>query len=141
MSDIVISGTGVYTPPHVISNEELVTSFNRYVDHFNHDNRDEIASGSIIPLEYSSCSFIEKASGIKQRYVVIKEGILETDRMMPLVPRRPDDSLSITAEMAINASQEAFSRSGRKPEDIDLVIYGASTSERPWPAVSVEIQK
>ena len=141
MSDIVISGTGVYTPTHVISNEELVTSFNSYVDQFNHDNRDGIASGSITPMDYSSCNFIEKASGIKQRYVVIKEGILETDRMMPLVPRRPDDSLSITAEMAINASREAFSRAGRKPEEVDLVIYGASTSERPWPAVAVEIQK
>ncbi len=141
MSDIVISGTGVYTPPHVISNEELVTSFNSYVDEFNHNNRDGIASGSIAPMEYSSCNFIEKASGIKQRYVVIKEGILETDRMMPVVPRRPDDSLSITAEMAINASREAFSRAGRKPEEVDLVIYGASTSERPWPAIAVEIQK
>ena len=29
---------------------------------------------------------------------------------------------------------------GKKPEEIDLVIYGASTSERPWPAVAVEIQ-
>ncbi len=140
MSDIVISGTGVYTPPHVISNEELVASFNSYVDQFNHNNRDGIASGSIVPKEHSSCNFIEKASGIKQRYVVIKEGILETDRMMPLVPRRPDTSLSITAEMAINASREAFSRAGRKPEEVDLVIYGASTSERPWPAVAVEIQ-
>ena len=141
MSDIVISGTGVYTPEHVITNEELVASFNSYVDQFNHDNREEIASGSLAPMEYSSSQFIEKASGIKQRHVVIKEGILETDRMMPVVPRRPDDSLSITAEMAINASREAFLQSGRQPEEVDLVIYGASTSERPWPAVAVEIQK
>jgi len=140
MSDIVISGTGVYTPPHIISNDELVTSFNSYVDLFNHDNHDGIVSGSISPMEYSSCKFIEKASGIKQRYVMVKEGILDTDRMMPLVPRRDDDALSITAEMAISASQEAFLHAGRGPEEIDLVIYGASTSERPWPSVAVEIQ-
>ncbi|WP_163340039.1 beta-ketoacyl-ACP synthase III [Desulfopila sp. IMCC35008] len=141
MSGIVISGTGVYNPPHVITNEELVESFNAYVDRYNSDNNTAIASGKLEPLEYSSCEFIEKASGIKQRYVVIKEGILDIDRMMPVVPRRPDEQLSLTAEMAIEAGLEALQRAGRKPEDIDLVIYGASTSERPWPAVGVEIQK
>lgn len=141
MSGIVISGTGVFTPPHVVTNEELVDSFNAYVDKFNLLNQARIKAGELEQLEYSSCEFIEKASGIKQRYVMIKEGILDIDRMMPLVPRRADEELSITAEMAIAASREALERAGRTPEDIDLVIYGASTSERPWPAVAVEIQK
>ena len=38
MEDIYISGTGVWTPPHKISNDELVESFNKYVDLFNAEN-------------------------------------------------------------------------------------------------------
>ena len=32
---VVISGTGLFTPSEKISNDELVTCFNRYVDKFN----------------------------------------------------------------------------------------------------------
>ena len=141
MSAVVISGTGLFTPPHVVSNAELVQAYNAYVDGYNIAKRKEIESGEIEGLQHSSSEFIEKASGIKQRYVMIKEGILDIDRMMPLVPRRSDDELSITAEMAISAGREALKRANKNPEDIDLVIYGASTSQRPWPAVAVEIQQ
>jgi len=141
MSNVVISGTGLFTPPHVVTNEELVQAYNAYADKYNKENSAKIASGETDPLQHSSCEFIEKASGIKQRYVMIKEGILDIDRMLPLVPRRADEELSITAEMAITAGQEALKQADKKPEDIDLVLYGASTSERPWPAVAVEIQQ
>ena len=140
MDTIVISGTGLFTPPHTITNEELVTAYNAYADASNSRNRESVDRGELAALPYSSCEFIEKASGIKQRYVMIKEGILDIGRMMPVIPRRPDSSVSITAEMAIAAAGEALARAGKNPEDIDLVIYGASTSERPWPAVAVEIQ-
>jgi beta-ketodecanoyl-[acyl-carrier-protein] synthase len=140
ISPIVISGTGVFTPPHVITNEELVASFNAYADNFNRMNSEAIARGDIDILQKSTCEFIEKASGIKRRHVMIKEGILDTHRMMPIIPRRAESELSITAEMAIAAAHEALERAKKKPEDIDLVVYGASTSERPWPAVAVEIQ-
>ena len=141
MSNVVISGTGLFTPPHVVTNEELVQAYNAYTDKYNKANSEAINSGEVEPLQHSSSEFIEKASGIKQRYVMIKEGILDIDRMMPLVPRRADEELSITAEMAIAAAHEALSQADKKAEDIDLVIYGASTSERPWPAVAVEIQQ
>jgi len=141
MSNVVISGTGLFTPPHIITNEELVYAYNSYVDKYNAANSAAIDSGKMKMLLHSSCEFIEKASGIKQRYVMIKDGILDIDRMMPLVPRRPDDQLSITAEMSIAAGREALRQANKTPEDIDLVIYGASTSERPWPAVAVEIQQ
>ena len=137
---VVISGTGVFTPPYSITNDELVHSFNAYVDDYNALHRDKIAKGEMSALQHSTCDFIEKASGIKQRYVMIKDGILDTHRMMPAISRRSDEELSITAEMAIHAAREALENAGRKPEEIDLVIYGASTSERPWPAVAVEIQ-
>jgi beta-ketodecanoyl-[acyl-carrier-protein] synthase len=32
---IVISGSGLWTPPNVITNEELVASYNRYAEKFN----------------------------------------------------------------------------------------------------------
>ena len=141
MSDVVISGTGVFTPPYVVTNEELVQAYNDYADMCNDTARGAVEPAHAEPLQHSSCEFIEKASGIKQRYVMIKEGILDINRMMPLVPRRADDELSITAEMAIAAAGEALEQAGKMAEDIDLVIYGASTSERPWPAVAVEIQQ
>ena len=39
MSDIVISGTGLYTPAESISNEELVTSFNTMTANINSSNK------------------------------------------------------------------------------------------------------
>ena len=81
MTDVVISGTGLYTPPNSISNEELVTSFNTYVDEFNNDNSEAISDGTVLALEHSSVDFIEKASGIKSRFVIDKEGVLDPSRM------------------------------------------------------------
>lgn len=141
MSNIVISGTGLFTPPHVITNDELVEAFNAYVDEYNREHSEGIETGDIDPLQHSTSEFIEKASGIKQRYAMIKEGILDTKRMMPSVPRREVDELAITAEMSVAAARQALERAGKAPGEIDLVIYGSSTSERPWPAVAVEIQK
>lgn len=140
MSNVTISGTGVFTPPQVITNEELVESYNAYADVYNKENHRKIQNGEVEELLPSSCEFIEKASGIKQRYVMTKEGILDINRMMPVVHRRGDNELSITAEMAVAAAREALQCANRKAEDIDLVICGSSTSERPWPAVAVEIQ-
>ncbi|MBW1636189.1 MAG: beta-ketoacyl-ACP synthase III [Deltaproteobacteria bacterium] len=141
MSDVVISGTGLFTPPHVVTNAELVQAYNSFADMYNEAENEAIDAGEIEALQHSTCEFIEKASGIRQRYVMIKEGILDRERMMPLVPRRADEELSITAEMAIAAGREALKQAGKTAKDIDLVIYGASTSERPWPAVAVEIQQ
>ena len=47
MSQFVISGTGLFIPPHTISNEELVKAFNQYVEKFNDQNATEIAAGEI----------------------------------------------------------------------------------------------
>ncbi len=64
---VVISGTGLYTPPESISNDELVDCFNTYLDKFNSENEQAIANGSEAALSHSSSAFIEKASGIKSR--------------------------------------------------------------------------
>jgi len=39
-----ITGTGLYVPPHTISNAELVASFNAYVRNWNRDNAADIAA-------------------------------------------------------------------------------------------------
>ena len=44
----VISATGLYTPPHSISNAELVDSFNAYVERYNRTVRHEWLDQNII---------------------------------------------------------------------------------------------
>ena len=75
MNKTYITGTGVWTPPNVITNEELVASFNEYVRRHNEKHSAAIAAGEIVALQPSSVEFIEKGSGIKQRYVVEKAGV------------------------------------------------------------------
>ena len=112
MKDVVISGSGVFTPTSVITNEELVASFNQYVDLFNDENAEAIASGEVLALEYSSCEFIEKASGIKSRHVLHKEGILDPAVMMPVFPKRGEDEHPEMVEMALIAAREAMAQAG-----------------------------
>lgn len=141
MARIVISGSGVYTPPFSISNEELVESFNTYVQGFNKEYATAIAAGEIEPLLESSADFIEKASGIKSRYVLDREGVLDPDCMCPRLPLRSPDEMSIQCEITVAAAQEAMRRAHKKPEEIDAVIVACSSFERPYPAVAVEVQQ
>ena len=76
-----ITGTGVFTPEHVITNAELVAAFNAYVDLFNAQHAQDIADGSVEALAYSSEDFIVNASGIQQRHVVDKTGMLDPNVM------------------------------------------------------------
>ncbi|MCY1219715.1 Beta-ketodecanoyl-[acyl-carrier-protein] synthase [compost metagenome] len=140
MHNVVISGTGLYTPPNSISNEELVASFNAYVQAFNAENADAILRGEIEPLAESSVAFIEKASGIKSRFVVDKDGILDPERMVPRIPERSNDEWGILCEMAVAAARQALERAGRTPADIDGVIVACSNLQRAYPAVAIEVQ-
>lgn len=135
-----ISGTGLFTPNESISNDELVDAFNKWVEQFNSDNATKIAAGELAAKEPSSSAFIEKASGIKSRYVMNKSGILDPARMKPSLPERHNDEPSIQCEMAVSAAREALQQAGRSTEDIDAVIVACSNLQRPYPAVSVEIQ-
>jgi beta-ketodecanoyl-[acyl-carrier-protein] synthase len=137
---IVISGTGLYTPAQSISNEELVRSFNAYVDCYNTEQAAAIAAGEVAPLQHSSAEFIEKASGIRARYVMDKAGILDPQRMVPYLPERPDEAQSIQCEMAVAAASEALDAAGLGADDIDAVILAASNMQRPYPAMAVEVQ-
>ena len=141
MTDVVISATGLYTPPHSISNEELVTSFNQYVDRFNLNNSDSISTGAVQALERSSTEFIEKASGIKSRFVIDKEGILDPSRMIPSIPSRNNSEPSLMCEMATNAAKEALENANKDASQIDAVLVAASNMQRPYPAMAVEVQE
>jgi beta-ketodecanoyl-[acyl-carrier-protein] synthase len=138
--DVYLTGTGLYTPEQSISNEELVESFNRFVDLHNQSHADAIAAGDMPPLQHSSAEFIEKASGIQSRYVINKDGILDPEHMTPRIAERPDDEPSVMCEMAVKAARDALARSGLAPEDLDAVICAASNMQRAYPAMAVEIQ-
>lgn len=138
--NVVISGTGLYTPSNSISNEELVASFNAYVQVFNADNAAAIERGEVEALAESSVAFIEKASGIKSRFVVDKAGILDPQRMVPRIPERSNDEWGILCEMAVGAAREALERAGRTAADIDGVIVACSNLQRAYPAVAIEVQ-
>ncbi len=137
----VISGTGVFTPDEVISNAELVVAFNAYADKFNAENAAQIAAGEITEMGHSSEEFIVSASGIHQRYVVDKKGILDPNVMHPVLRQRSDDEPGIMAEMALDACQKALAQAGREGADVDLIICAASNLERAYPAVAIEIQE
>ncbi|HET9843830.1 MAG TPA: beta-ketoacyl-ACP synthase III [Gammaproteobacteria bacterium] len=139
-SKAVITGTGFYHPPFAITNHELVTSFNQYVDLFNTQNKDAIENGTKTPLEYSSAEFIEKASGIKNRYVIDKHGILDIHRMRPYFAQREDDALCLQAELAVNAISPALQNAYKKNTDIDAIILSTSVLQRAYPNIAIEVQ-
>jgi beta-ketodecanoyl-[acyl-carrier-protein] synthase len=139
MTRPVITATGLYTPPNSISNAELVASFNAWVDKWNAEHAAEIAAGAA-PKTYSSVEFIEKASGIKARYVIDKEGLIDPNVMRPNIPERPNDQISVLAEIAVNAAKQALERAGKSGKDIDAVICAASNMQRAYPAMAVEVQ-
>ncbi len=136
----VISATGLFTPTDSISNAELVASFNAYVDSENTRHADAIAAGTREPLPHSSMEFIEKASGIHSRYVLSKASILDPDIMCPAFDARPNDQISVLAEIGVAAARDALARAGREATDVDAIICACSNLQRAYPAIAVEIQ-
>ncbi|MCI3182233.1 beta-ketoacyl-ACP synthase III [Caulobacter sp. CCUG 60055] len=140
MQKAVIAATGLYTPPYSVSNEELVEAFNTYVERFNAAHADDIASGAVEPLQPSSPEFILKASGIKARYVMNKDGVIDPEIMRPVIPERPNEELSILAEMAVAAARQAIEAWGKPASEIGAVLCACSNMQRAYPAMAVEIQ-
>jgi beta-ketodecanoyl-[acyl-carrier-protein] synthase len=142
MSDIapVISATGLFTPPDSISNDELVHSFNTYVTQHNAQHAAAIAAGTVEALQPSSAEFIDKASGIKSRHVLSKASLLDPAVMAPRWAERPDEALSVLAEIGVKAAQDALLAAGREASDVDAVLCAASNMQRPYPAMAIEIQ-
>lgn len=136
-----ITGTGVFTPENVITNAELVEAFNAYADKQNAKNAEAIAAGQMEAMQHSSEEFIVKASGIHNRYVMDKTGVLNPDVMHPTLRQRSDDEPGIMTEMAVDACRKALAQAGRTAADVDLVICAASNHERAYPAIAIEIQQ
>jgi beta-ketodecanoyl-[acyl-carrier-protein] synthase len=136
MHRVIISGVGVVIPEASITNEELVDSFNIWVDA---ENARREATGEE-KLAKSDTDFIVYASGVKKRHVLVLDGILDPERMTPRIPPRGDDELSVMAEFGVASARRALDDAGLGPEDIDLVICAASHHQRPYPAIGIEIQ-
>ena len=128
-----ITGWGVWHPDNVLTNQELCIAFNEFVRRHNAKHPEN-------PLKESSPEFIEKASGIKRRYVHDKTGLMDPEFMCPRVPDRPEDQLSVQAEYAVNAAKKALAVAGRTGEDVDLIVLGASNLQRLYPAIAIEVQ-
>jgi beta-ketodecanoyl-[acyl-carrier-protein] synthase len=141
MTRVVISGTGLFQPKNIITNEELVTSYNAYADLQNAKHADAIAKGEREALTHSNVAFIEKASGIKQRYVLEKEGVLDPTRMYPRFAARGDDEISLMAEIAVAAAKEALAAAGKTGTDVDMVLCSSANMQRAYPAMAIEIQQ
>jgi beta-ketodecanoyl-[acyl-carrier-protein] synthase len=131
---VAITGSGLYTPPEAISNDELVASYNAWAE------RENRGRNGAEPLALSSSEFIVKASGIRSRHVVDKQGVLDIDVMRPRVRLRGDDEPSLMCEMGLAAARQALERAGRTAADVDAVLVAASNMQRAYPAMAVELQ-
>jgi beta-ketodecanoyl-[acyl-carrier-protein] synthase len=140
-SEVVISGSGLWTPEHVITNEELVAALNAYAERFNDAHRAEIEAGTCKAVATSDPGFIEKASGIRQRHAYVKKGILDIDRMRPEIPERAEDEVSHQAEIALHAARAAMQSAALTAADIDAVIVSCAYTERAYPAIAIEVQE
>jgi len=134
-----ITGHGVWHPETVLDNAELCAAFNEFVRRDNARNAAAIAAGTQPALLESTPEWVVKASGIVQRYVEDKTGLLDPERMCPNIPDRPEDQLSIQAEYAVNAARRALAAAGRAAEEVDLVVLGCSNLQRMYPAIAIEV--
>ena len=141
MTKAVIAATGLFTPEQSISNEELVAAYNAFAERFNEQHAAGIAAGDLEALTPSSVEFIEKASGIRSRFVIDKAGVLDPSRMVPNIPERANDELSVMAEMAVAAARQAIAAWGKPVSEIGAVLCAASNMPRPYPALSIEVQQ
>ncbi|SFB81898.1 beta-ketodecanoyl-[acyl-carrier-protein] synthase [Marinospirillum celere] len=141
MKSVYITGSGLFTPEQSISNAELVAAFNTWAESWNAKNAKAIEAGEMTAKALSSVEFIEKASGIKSRYVLDKKGILDPERMKPWLPERPNDQPSVQAEMAVKAAEQALNQAGIRGDQLDMVILACSNPQRAYPAVAIEVQQ
>ena len=131
-----ISGVGIEIPEARITNEELVESFNGWVDK---ENARRQGTGEP-QLQRSDTEFILYASGVRERHVLVLDGILDPERMTPRIPVRDDAEISVMAEFGVMSAKRALEHAGLEGGDIDMVICAASHHQRPYPALGIEIQ-
>lgn len=138
---VVLSGSGLWTPEFSISNQELVDSYNAFAKKHNEEFAEAIEKGETEAKPFSSAEFVEKASGIKSRYIYQKDGVLDINRMRPIIPERADDELSHQAEIAVLSAKAALEAAGKQASDIDAVIVACAYTQRSYPAIAIEVQE
>lgn len=141
MTHAVIAATGLFTPEQSVSNAELVDSYNAWADGWNARHAAQIEAGELEAKAHSSPEFIEKASGIKSRFVLDKAGIIDPERMAPNLAERSNDEISILAEMAVKAARQAIEAWGKPVSEIGAVLCAASNMQRAYPAMAIEVQQ
>ena len=60
MNDVLITGTGLWTPEFGVTNEELVESLSQAVEKWNAEHAAEIESGALEQRDFPSVKFIQK---------------------------------------------------------------------------------
>lgn len=143
MAGVVISGTGVFTPPDAVSNDALVESYNAYAEKWNAVNATAIEAGELIAKEPSSSGFIEKASGIKSRYFMEGSGATDPERMHPHTAEGASEDWEgtpVQVQMALAAAEEALAEAKRSGEEIDMIVMSSSVWERFFPSMAIELQ-
>ncbi|WP_374764369.1 beta-ketoacyl-ACP synthase III [Yunchengibacter salinarum] len=145
MSDVAITGTGLFVPENVLTNEAMVAAFNAYVDRYNAENSAAIEAGDLPAKQYSSTEFIEKASGIRKRHMISTEGLEDPERMRQVLPEdvhgKADGAPSLQAGMALKAARQALEAAGLEGRDINKIILSAAVVQRSFPAVGIEVQQ
>lgn len=141
MKSVVISGSGLYTPPNKVSNQELVDVLNAYADHYNQIHAEKIAAGELEEKKHSSVEFIEKASGIKSRYVMVRDGITDVNVMHPRLKKNDPEQPPEMVLMAVEAAKQALANANKQAADVDMVILGSSNMQRSYPAMAIEVQQ
>ncbi len=89
------------------------------------------AVGRYVPARIVTAAELDRLMDLPDGWVLRKTGVSErhwADGETPI-------------EMAVAASEEAFERSGWSPEDIDLIIYAATTLEQLIPDTAPLLQR
>ena len=139
--ECAITGTGLWTPDEVISNDELVASLSVATERWNREHGELIEAGELEARPLPDADFIVKASGVESRYVIEKSGVLDPDRLRPRLRTRSEDELSIQCEISVTAAREALAQAGREPHEVDAIFVACSNLQRAYPAVSIEVQE
>ena len=140
MGSCVISGTGLWIPPHRVSNAELVDSLTSATERWNLEHKAEIEAGQLEARDLPNERFIVKASGVESRYLIDKQGVLDPGRQRPYLRTRREDEPSLQCEISVAAIREALDQAGRRPEEVDAVFVACSNLQRAYPAVAIEVQ-
>jgi beta-ketodecanoyl-[acyl-carrier-protein] synthase len=79
---------------------------------WNAAHADAIAAGEVEAKAHSSSDFIVNASGIEQRYVLDKTGVLDPDVMHPWLPRAATTSRASWRRWRSTACAKALAHGG-----------------------------